>query len=340
MECSKQRPSLEFVESAFWCLGGDSLFPLFPLSSKGEEAIERKEDLSQRLHPPKRIEGGLGVKPLREWNETLLVKNLWRVFAHKDTLWSKWVNLEKLKGGSIWDAVYKCNDSWGWKCILDMRNKIQNHVVIDNGSYKWKKNDGSVVNYSTQQVWRDLRSNRVKVGWHHVIWFKGLEPKHAFIMWLATLHRLYTQDKMKSWMPQVPLLCPLCEKTNDSINHLFFQCEFSSCVWKDIKAKLIFRGLPYSLDSIVQRMAVYPFTKNIWNIVNRLVIAACVYFVWRERNARLFRHQKKEALKVGEDVQNYIRWKLLSLTVKNSSAIRKVADLWNMKWVNNRFKFV
>ncbi|XP_071738976.1 uncharacterized protein [Rutidosis leptorrhynchoides] len=183
-----------------------------------------------------------------------------------------------------------------------MRHKIQDHVVIVNGSYKWKTNNGSVVNYSTQQVWRDLKSNRSKVEWHHVIWFKGLKPKHAFILWLATLHRFNTQDRMQSWMPHMQMICPLCEKTNDSVNHLFFQCDYSG--------------------------------------FNRLVLAACVYFIWQERNARLFRHQKKAATKVGEDVQNYIRWKLLSLKVKNSSAVKKVAELWNLKWVDNRFKFV
>ncbi|XP_071740163.1 uncharacterized protein [Rutidosis leptorrhynchoides] len=207
-------------------------------------------------------QGGLGVKPLREWNETLLVKNLWRVFAHKDTLWSKWVNLEKLKGGSI--------------------------------CYKWKTNNGSVVNYSTPQVWSDLKSNRIKVVWHHVIWFQGLEPKHSFIM--------------------------------------------CGCIWKDLKSKLIFRGLPNDLDSIVQRMAVYPFTKNIWNVVNRLALAACVYFIWQERNSRLFRNPKKAAKQVGDDIQNFIRWKLLSLTVKSSIAVKKDVELWNLKWANNQFR--
>nr|GEY38434.1 RNA-directed DNA polymerase, eukaryota, reverse transcriptase zinc-binding domain protein [Tanacetum cinerariifolium] len=43
-------------------------------------------------------EAGLGLKNLQIWNEVLIMKHLWNVSANTDTLWVKWINVEKLKG--------------------------------------------------------------------------------------------------------------------------------------------------------------------------------------------------------------------------------------------------
>lgn len=38
-----------------------------------------------------------------------------------------------------------------------------------------------------------------------------------------------------------------------------------------------------SID-VVNILAASPFKNNIWSVINRLVIAATVYYVWQERN--------------------------------------------------------
>ncbi|XP_071695806.1 uncharacterized protein [Rutidosis leptorrhynchoides] len=227
-----------------------------------------------------------------------------KIIAHKDSLWGKWVNLIKLKGGSIWDVNVKYDDSWGWKFLMGMRDKIKPHVCIDNsGSIEhvlWVKNDGNKVDFSVNQVWKDLKCNNNVVGWHHVVWFKAFNPKHAIILWMAILGSLK--------------------------------------VWNKIKAKLIFRGLSNSLQSIIDDMAQYPYTNNIWNIINRLVIAACVYFLWIERNLRLFQQKKRSIDEVWEGITKFIRLKLVSLKVKCSGAVIKAASIWNLQWANKSFR--
>ncbi|XP_071728929.1 uncharacterized protein [Rutidosis leptorrhynchoides] len=157
---------------------------------------------------------------------------------------------------------------------------------------KWLTNEGKKVHFSTHQVWKDLRVSKPKVLWHHIVWFKFFEPKHAFILWLAILNRLSTQDRMQIWMPGSVFKCSLCDKVNDSIRHLFFECEYSKSIWMVMKGKLLFKGLPNQIDGIVDCLAKYPYNNKIWCTVNRIMLAACVYFVWNERNCRLFRIKK------------------------------------------------
>ncbi|XP_071696401.1 uncharacterized protein [Rutidosis leptorrhynchoides] len=289
-------------------------------------------------------QGGLGLKSLREWNETLIVKHIWRIIAQNDTLWGKWVNVVKLKDISFWDVEPKYDDSWGWKHLLNIKDKVKIHINVQscNGinSYLWVDNAGNKVQFSSQRVWKDFRTNNNKVAWSHVIWFKQFDPKMAFILWLAVLKRLNTQDRIQQWMPNVVLSCVLCNKERDSIDHLFFSCEYSLKVWERLKSCLIFRGLPNLLSQAVQVLSQYPHTNNIWCILNRLVLAACVYYIWQERNHRVFKDVKRSANVLSDMIFNYVQMKMLTFKVKPSSAVIKAAKMWKLQLLGSRFVYM
>ncbi|XP_071728683.1 uncharacterized protein [Rutidosis leptorrhynchoides] len=163
----------------------------------------------------------------------------------------KWVNIIKLNGGSFWDVEAKYNDSWGWRYLLNIREKIKMHIDLQiiNGSecYSWIDNDGKKVQFSIQEVWKVYRRDRGKVPWYHVIWFGQCDPKQAFILWLAVLSRLNTHDRLQKWMHNQNFNCVLCGQGPDSVMRLFFKCEFSLKVWRHMKSHLFFKGLPDSL---------------------------------------------------------------------------------------------
>ena len=87
--------------------------------------------------------GGLGLKPLEQWNDALLVKHLWNVASGKDSLWVKWIYSAKLKGKNVWEVQNKANDSWMWRNLLDLREAVRKHMV-------YKIGDGNNVS-----IWND-----------------------------------------------------------------------------------------------------------------------------------------------------------------------------------------
>nr|GEX36605.1 RNA-directed DNA polymerase, eukaryota, reverse transcriptase zinc-binding domain protein [Tanacetum cinerariifolium] len=117
------------------------------VSAKGKAKIAWKN-----VCRPKEYKG-LGIKNIKRWNEALLSKLLWNIASNKDTLWVKWIHMMKLKEGSIWNVQYNSNDSWQWKCLLDIRDKIADRLqdlydaripkmisisdMIDEGVWKW-----------------------------------------------------------------------------------------------------------------------------------------------------------------------------------------------------------
>ncbi|GJV70638.1 RNA-directed DNA polymerase, eukaryota, reverse transcriptase zinc-binding domain protein [Tanacetum coccineum] len=59
------------------------------------------------------------------------------------------LDIVKLKGGSFWEVESGCNDSWGWKQLLVIRDKIKPFIIYkigdEKGVYMWYDNWSKIV---------------------------------------------------------------------------------------------------------------------------------------------------------------------------------------------------
>ena len=81
-------------------------------------------------------EGGLGLRRLLEWNKTLSMRLIWRLFAPKGSLWAHWHHHHHLRNRSFWSVEPASNDPWTWKVLLGLRPLAQQFVTckVGNGS--------------------------------------------------------------------------------------------------------------------------------------------------------------------------------------------------------------
>ncbi|GJV21521.1 hypothetical protein Tco_1370541 [Tanacetum coccineum] len=82
--------------------------------------------------------------------------------------------------------------------------------------------------------------------------------------------------------------------------------------------------IPTNWMDIVEKVADLPCSNTIRSILRRIILATFVYYIWKERNSRLFTNNKVTA-------QDNIRLQLLSLKVKDSAQVKLVATEWNIK---------
>lgn len=228
-----------------------------------------------------------------------------------------------------------CNGNWNWPT-----NWINDYPILltipapslcdSSDRYMWSSNDGRCCNYATNRAWQDLRQAGNKVEWFDLVWFSNCTPKHSFIVWIAIQGRLSTQDRIQKWYPDKVMTCPLCNSCLDSLNHLFFECSFSNKVWTELKIKAERNDLPNKWDEIIRNMVSVKHNRSIKSIMSRILFAACVYFIWHERNKRLFTNEKNEAKEVSMNVINYMRLKLSSLTVRKTTQIENVCKNWGV----------
>ena len=84
-----------------------------------------------------KIEGGLGLKSLKEANHVSCLKLIWRLVSHADSLWVRWSETYLLKQVPFW-AIKETTSlgSWMWKKILKSRDaaKMLCKVEIKNGT--------------------------------------------------------------------------------------------------------------------------------------------------------------------------------------------------------------
>ncbi|KAL9299921.1 putative reverse transcriptase zinc-binding domain-containing protein [Arabidopsis thaliana] len=82
------------------------------------------------------MEGGLGLRSLKEANDVCCLKLIWRILSHGDSLWVKWIETNLLKNNSFW--IIKSSTtmgSWMWKKLLKYREvaKTFSKIEVHNG---------------------------------------------------------------------------------------------------------------------------------------------------------------------------------------------------------------
>ena len=79
----------------------------------------------------------------------------------------------------------------------------------------------------------------------------------------------------------------------ESRDHLFFNCPFSSYLWEPCKLKL---GMSAAIqNTLPEEAALLESTfkgKTKQVALTRIVFKAAIWHIWRERNSRIFQHQK------------------------------------------------
>ncbi|GJR74564.1 RNA-directed DNA polymerase, eukaryota, reverse transcriptase zinc-binding domain protein [Tanacetum coccineum] len=154
---------------------------------------------------------------------------------------------------------------WKWPAewINSFHNLPNSVPSLNDGSkdmYMWETNDRKCYNYSTNRVWKEWSNQDSKVDWCDIVWFSNYTSKHSFLVWMAVQGRLTTQEWLMKWYPEKQLSCSLCGTCPDSLNHVFFDCHYSSKVWRNLKKQLKLASLTVKRTSQTEEVC------KIWKV--------------------------------------------------------------------------
>nr|XP_043629986.1 uncharacterized protein LOC122601288 [Erigeron canadensis] len=163
----------------------------------------------------------------------------------------------------------------------------------------WKDRNGINHDFSVALVWEDIRPRSDRVHWFDMVWFTHCIPKHAFFLWLVCNKKLKTQDQLRQWdvigAVDDQFVCPFCELCPDSHSHLFFECTYAKQVWIGACNEAGIQHVAVNWDVIQHVFTAFGRRKSVSIIVSKLMLAATTYFIWQERNSRLFARKKRSA---------------------------------------------
>ncbi|GJR72494.1 hypothetical protein Tco_0084859 [Tanacetum coccineum] len=127
-----------------------------------------------------------------------------------------------------------------------------------------------------------------------------------------------------------PSSLSLCNLIPDSHEHLFFVCSFSSQIWHYVRSMADMDLLPPTLHQIVTHLAPMAKHRTARSVIGRLLLAASAYFIWIERNNRLFKNSRKTPEEIRDCIMVTVRLKLLTFRFKNKAMVSSLLAKWNM----------
>ncbi|XP_060203009.1 uncharacterized protein LOC132631448 [Lycium barbarum] len=141
----------------------------------------------------------------------------------------------------------------------------------------------SMTSFSIKKMYAALRVDFPKVQWRRMVCNNLGSPKWTFHLTLVAHRSLYTRDRLAKWGMTNDTSCPLCDAADETIEHLFFLCNFSSQLWKKLLT-----------GQHIQRHVMGCNQELYWAIRKAkantyiMVLVGCVYQDWQDRNLRVF----------------------------------------------------
>lgn len=89
-------------------------------------------------------------------------------------------------------------------------------------------------------------------------------------------------------------------------------------------------NLDASWDGIENRMIMKKANGNVWSAVQRLLWAASVYYIWNERNNRLFKGTKNSVDVIVNQIISVVKGKLSGLKMTSSRNVEVMRQLWGL----------
>nr|GEW44821.1 ribonuclease H-like domain-containing protein [Tanacetum cinerariifolium] len=118
--------------------------------------------------------------------------------------------------------------------------------------------------------------------------------------------------------------------THGPFTVLTHSCGFARTVWDNLIAMARLDDLSYIWAEVVSGITVRKASNSLWSVIQRLVFGVAIYYIWQERNFRLFRKNERSTDVVFKLIVDTVRLKLMVLKTKYSTKVEKAAVISNL----------
>nr|GFC33637.1 reverse transcriptase domain, reverse transcriptase zinc-binding domain protein [Tanacetum cinerariifolium] len=133
--------------------------------------------------------------------------------------------------------------------------------------------------------------------------------------------KLKTKDRLRQWnvSPIIDLnllRCLLCDLVPDSHDQLFFGFAFSSHVWSKVRVLCGMDSIPPRLINVTTFINPISKGKSAVSILSRLVLATTSYYIWLEKNRRLFKKKTSSPDQIVDIIISMVMLKFVTFKFK------------------------
>ncbi|WMV19976.1 hypothetical protein MTR67_013361 [Solanum verrucosum] len=229
------------------------------------------------------MQGGLGIKNLKNHSKALKVKWLWRYHREDQALWYRVIN-KKYEELNKW-VTKEVNTPYGislWKSTRIFWPFLSNQSIVkghNKGSYKVKEGYKQISLGGIQGF---------KWPWKQ-IWRIKVPHKVACFTWLLANEAVLTLDNVAKRGISLCNRRSLCGMANETVRYLILHCNFTGQLWQIfLNLRVISWSMPSKIDETLfswEMAGVGATNRERWRM-----IPACFWWtIWRERTIDILR---------------------------------------------------
>ncbi|XP_019235524.1 PREDICTED: uncharacterized protein LOC109215865 [Nicotiana attenuata] len=254
--------------------------------------------------------GGLNVINLCNCNKAAIIKHLWAITKKKDCLWIRWFYSYYIKNRSIDTMPIPKSAAWVVRKIIEQRKFILNLPTLQgNVQERLDSLQSTSGKFSIKKLYNFQTPQGQKVYWKSMILHPHTHPRHKFNMWLAIQRRLPTVDRLQKIGIQVAQVCVFCGQEEEIFEHLFFECSYTSDVWKRL---LNWMGIQRQIQTWEEELQWVTYharkKKGIGNIIVA-VFGMLLHSLWRDRNSIRLQNGSTSAEQICREITSYVHIK-------------------------------
>ncbi|XP_028064890.1 uncharacterized protein LOC114267988 [Camellia sinensis] len=252
-------------------------------------------------------------------NTFLWYDNWHHLGPHWDRYGDRIIYDSSLNGDSKFSQII-IGGSWKWPFpnSWDLReltsqtpnNCLPNSLAVDKAI--WFLNSDGV--FTIKSAWELWRNKHDTVPWYNLVWGHSTSPKVSFVVWMAIYGRLNTSDRLQLFGISSSSTCPFCLDYDESRPHLFFDCNFTYRIWHAMQSKCNVQWQKVPWPEIVTIVNRESKGKSMKSIITRLSFLCTVYYVWIERNNRIFNKEFKPVEVIIKSIVLMVRSRMLSIS--------------------------
>lgn len=165
----------------------------------------------------------------------------------------------------------------------------------DSMIWRWESSG----EYSSRSAYRALFLGRIHFQ-YKPIWKSLAPPHYHYFLWLVSLNRCWTADRLRSRGLSHPERCVLCDQSDETIEHLLVACpEYWQLWW------IALRAIGHSECSPINEPSFHLWLcdnrKKVTNAHRRgfdTIATLVVWTIWKESNNRVFNQTSRSWMEI------------------------------------------
>jgi len=189
----------------------------------------------------------------------------------------------------------KCWKRESFSFLFQINSEICEILIYnDNDKDYWIWSTSTKGRYNFKEIWNFIRTKYESKTRAKIVWEKIHVPKIAACHYRVLNNFLTTKDRLIHRRILIDPMCLLCNKQEETVEHLFFQCEFSKEIWSWCLANMFsnYSHRPsFNLKEIYELVLNQSKKKCFQTDLVLLAFSTSTWAIWKERNNRVFRSQ-------------------------------------------------